>query len=144
MSNLLEFSINLSAPPDKLIKLATAFEDYPKYLGSTIKSVKILEKSNSEITTEEIFTFTSLFQHELIQKSIHVIDENKIHSEVIFGPFKGTVIDVIFEKNNSGTKVNVKADYKISLKYKIMAPIIKQKYRIILTGFLYKMNAQLI
>lgn len=126
------------------MELATSFEDYPKYLESSIKSVKILEKKDSETTTEEIFAFKSLFDHELVQQSKHTISgENRIHTEVISGPFKGTVIEVTFEKTDSGTKVNVKADYQISLKYKIISPIIKQKYRIILTGLLYKMNSQL-
>ena len=142
MSNL-EFSINLPASADKLMKAATSFEDYPKYLESSIKSVKILEKNDSETITEEVFTFRSIFDHELTQKSKHtVIGENKLHTEVIFGPFKGTIVEVTFEKMDSGTKVNVKADYEISLKYKIISPIIKQKYRIILTGLLYKMNSQ--
>lgn len=141
----IEFSINLPAPPDKLIKIATCFEDYPKYLELSIKSVKILEKNDTETTTEEILIFKSLFDHELVQKSKHtIIGGNNVHSEVIFGPFKGTIIDVVFEKNDSGTKVNVRADYKISLKYKILGPIIKQKYKTILIGFLYKMNAKII
>ena len=144
MANL-EFSTNLSGPHDKLMKLATSFEDYPKYLPSAIKSVRVIEKKDSETTTEEIFTFTTLFDHELIQRSKHtVIGQNKIHSEVIFGPFKGTVIDVTFEKTDSGTRVNVKAVTKIPLKYKILEPIIKKQYKIITLGFLYKMNAQLI
>lgn len=143
MSNL-EFSINLPAPTDKLMALATSFEDYPKYLESSIKSVKIIEKKGMETTTEEVFTFKSLFDHELVQKSKHtIIGQNKIHTEIIFGPFKGTIIEVTFEKIDSGTRVNVKADYEISLKYKIISPIVKQKYRIILTGLLYKMNSQL-
>lgn len=140
----IELSINLSAPADKLMKLATSFEDYPKYLESSIKSVKIIEKNNDGITTEEIFVFKSLFDHELVQKSKHTINDNSIHSEIIGGPFKGTIIDVIFDKTDSGTKVSVKADYKISLKYKILGPLIKQKYRIIIIGLLYKMNSQLI
>ncbi|MEX0861693.1 type II toxin-antitoxin system RatA family toxin [Nitrosopumilus sp.] len=141
----IEFSINLPAPTDKLIELATSFEDYPQYLESSIKSVKILEKTNNETITEEILIFRSLFSHEIIQKSKHtMIGGKQTHSEIIFGPFKGTIIDVLFEKKESGTKVSVNADYKISLKYKILSPIIKQKYKIILTGFLYKMNAKLI
>ena len=141
----IEFSLNLPAPADKLIELATAFEDYPEYLESSIKSVKIIEKKELDTITEEILTFRSFFDHEIVQKSKHtIIDGNKTHSEIIFGPFKGTIIDVTFEKTDSGTKVTVKADYKISLKYKILSPIIKQKYKIMITGFLYKMNAKLI
>lgn len=126
------------------MKLATSFEDYPKYLESSIKSVKIIEKNGNITTTEEVFMFKSLFDHELVQKSKHTVGDNNIHSEIIDGPFKGTIIDVIFDKTDSGTKVSVKAGYKISLKYKILGPLIKQKYRTMIIGFLYKMNSQLI
>ncbi len=136
-------SINLPSSANKLLELATAFEDYPKYLDASIKSVKIIEKNNNNIITDEVFMFKSLFDHELVQRTKHTIGENSIHSEIIDGPFKGTLIDVVFEKIDSGTKVSVKADYKISLKYKILGPLIKQKYRTMIIGFLYKMNSQL-
>ena len=58
-----------------------------------------------------------------------MIGKNQTHSEIIFGPFKGTIVNVVFEKNETGTKVSVNADYKIALKYKILSPIIKQKYK---------------
>jgi len=139
----IELSINLPSSANKLLELATAFEDYPKYLDASIKSVKIIEKNNNNIITDEVFMFKSLFDHELVQRTKHTIGENSIHSEIIDGPFKGTLIDVVFEKIDSGTKVSVKADYKISLKYKILGPLIKQKYRTMIIGFLYKMNSQL-
>lgn len=140
-----EFSINLPAPTEKLFELVTNFEKYPEYLETSIKNVKILEKKDSETITEEILLFRTLFDHEIVQKSKHiVIEDNKLHSEIIFGPFKGTIVDVFCEKTNSGTKVKVNVDYKIALKYKILSPIIKQKYKIMITGFLYKMNAKLI
>lgn len=139
----IELSVNLPAPADKLMKLATTFEDYPKYLESSIKNVKIIEK-NDNIITEEVFMFKSLFDHELVQKSKHTIWDNNIHSEIIDGPFKGTIIDVIFDKTDSGTKVSIKVDYKISLKYKILGPLIKQKYKTLIIGLLYKMNSQLV
>lgn len=85
--------------------------------------------------------FRSLFSHELIQKSVHkIIGNYKVRTEVIFGPFKGSILEVSFEKSPTGTKVTVNADYKVGLKYKIIAPIIKQKYKTIITGLLYKMN----
>ena len=102
--------------------------------------MKILEKNNNDTKTEEIFFFKSLFNHEIIQISRHTTKKNYIHTEVIEGPFKGSRIETFFDETESGTKVTVKADYKIGLKYKIIGPIIKQKYRIIVTGLLYKMN----
>ncbi len=137
----LEFSLNLPASPDRLFAVASNFENYQKFFEGYLTSLKILEKSESSAQTEEVFVFRSIFSHELVQKSTHhIIPPNKMKTEVTFGPFKGTVLEVSFESNNSGTKVVVNADYKVALKYKIISPIIKQKYRTIVTGLLYKMN----
>ncbi len=137
----LEFSLNLPAAPEKLFALITDFESYTKFFEGYLNSIKILERNEGEIRTEEVFVFRSLFSHELIQKSVHkIIGNDKVRTEVIFGPFKGSILEVSFEKSPTGTKVTVSADYKVGLKYKIIAPIIKQKYRTIITGLLYKIN----
>ncbi len=135
-----EFSLNLPAPTEKLFEVVTDYENYTKFFEGYLKSVRILEKKDNITKTEEVFIFKSIFNHEIIQISSHTTNENQIHTEVIEGPFKGSIIDTYFEKTDSGTKVTVKFDYKIGLKYKIIGPVIKQKYRIIVTGLLYKMN----
>ena len=137
----IEFSINLPANAEKLFKIATDYERYTKFFEGYLQSVKVIEKSKNKTHTEEIFQFKIIFNHEIVQESIHTVsDSKKIHTEVVKGPFKGSVIDIVYESHQTGTKVIVNADYKIALKYKIISPIIKQKYRIILTGLLYKMN----
>jgi ribosome-associated toxin RatA of RatAB toxin-antitoxin module len=131
----------LPAPSEKLFALITDFERYTRFFEGYLNSIKILKKTEVETHTEEVFVFRSLFNHELTQRSIHkIIGDNKVRTEVIFGPFKGSILEVSFEKTPVGTKVTVNADYKVSLKYKIIAPIIKQKYRTIITGLLYKIN----
>lgn len=136
-----EFSLNLPADPEKLFALITDFEMYTKFFEGYLSSIKILEKKGSETYTEEVFMFRSLFKHELVQKSIHkIVGDKKIRTEVVFGPFKGSILEVSFEKTATGTRATINADYKISLKYKIIAPIINQKYRTIITGLLYKVN----
>lgn len=131
----------MPATPKKLFALLTDFQNYTKFFEGYLNSIKILEKNESETHTEEIFMFRSLFKHELVQRSIHkIIGDHKIRTEVVFGPFKGSVLEVSFEKTATGTKATINADYKVSLKYKIIAPIINQKYRTIITGLLYKVN----
>ena len=41
---------------------------------------------------------------------------------------------------DGSSKVSVNAELKIGLKYKLLSPIIKNKYKAILTSLLYKMN----
>ena len=136
-----EFMLNLPAPTEKLFKIVTDYEKYTRFFEGYLKSVKILENNSNDTKTEEVFFFKSLFSHEIVQISRHTTKKNYIHTEVIEGPFKGSVIETFFDETESGTRVTVKADYKIGLKYKIIGSIIKQKYRIIVTGLLYKMNA---
>ena len=63
-----------------------------------------------------------------------------IKSKIIDGPFKGSVIQVVFNELDEGTIVSCEFELKIALKYKILTNIIKTKYKVILTSLLYKMN----
>lgn len=136
----LEFSMNLPADTKKLINLASDFESFPQYFPHLIKSVKILEKKDDEITTEEIFTISAFFKHEIKQQSVHKKSTNEIVTKIILGPFKGTNVKAVYEKTDSGTKVSVLADLKIALQYKILSTPIKKSYKQFLTGLLFKMN----
>lgn len=137
----IEFYINLPSSSEKLVTIATNYEKFPLFFESQIKQVKILEAKNDETITEEILVFSTIFNHEILQKSIHKkINHNTLYTKIISGPFKGTVLEVIYEKKDVGTKVSINADLKLDLKYKILEPIIKKRYRTVLTGLLYKMN----
>ncbi len=57
-----KFSIELDAPPDQLVNLATDYENLPNYVPTQLKSVKIVEVNNNETITEEIILFTSVFK----------------------------------------------------------------------------------
>lgn len=139
----LEFTINLPAESTKLFKLAIDFENFRKYFPHLIKSITISEKNESTTTTQEIFTFTSFIKHEIKQKSIHkIIEPNRLETKIIEGPFKGSMLYILYDKMESGTKVVVTADLKIALKYRILSSPIKNSYRQFLTGLLYKMNTE--
>jgi len=45
-----------------------------------------------------------------------------------------------FVKIDSGTRVDVEIDMKLSLKARLLSPIIKKKYKTVLLGILYRMN----
>ena len=137
----LEFSMNLPSPPDKLIALITNYENYTKFFESQIKSINILETKNEETITEEVLTFSTIINHDITQKTLHKkIDSNKLYSKVLSGPFKDTILEVTFEKIDTGTKINVQLDLKLSIKYKILLPIIKKRYKTVIIGLMYKMN----
>jgi len=138
----LEFSINLPASAERLIKLATSYENFRNYLPDQIKSIKVIQSTDEETITEETLTFTSFLKTEIKQQSSHTRDNEKLNSKIISGPFKGSTVQVQFEGNDSGTKVKVVANLKIPLKYKIVSLVIKKSYKIFLTAILYKMNTE--
>lgn len=139
---LLEFSMNLPANSQKLMKLATNYENFRNYLPDQIKSITIIQNTNDETVTEEILNFKSFITAEIKQQTSHKKSNNSVNSQIISGPFKGSLVQVQFVDDNSGTKINVKANLKIPLKYKIATLIIRKSYKIFLTGILYKMNTE--
>lgn len=137
----LQFSLSLTAAPNNLLKLATDYERFSQFLPDQLKSVKIIEKKDDETTTEEILVFSSLVKNQIVQTSRHKqISQNVLFSEIVSGPAKGTTMKTTFEKINTGTKVDVEIDLKLSLKAKFLSPIIKKLYKTVLLGILYKMN----
>ena len=134
------FEIMLSAAPRKLFMLVTDYENYQKAFPDQLNEVSVISRNDSEVT-KEVLTFNiHLKNTKLYQKTIHIADYPRLVSNVIEGPFKGTVIQVKFDKLDNGSKVTVNAELKIGLKYKFLSPIIKSKYKTILTSLLYKMN----
>ena len=140
MSNL-EFSLIVQSDKEELIKYATDYESFPNYLPGQLKSIKILEQTSEQTITEEIITFSTIIKNQIVQKTLHHKPQNEsISSEIISGPAKGTKILVTFQTVEEGTKIDVLADLKLSLKAKFLSPIIKKFYKMILTGIFYKMN----
>ena len=142
---MLNFSINVPAPIDKLIKLSEDFENLPMFLPDQLKSVRILEQNNNETKTEETVVFSTLIKKKIIQQALHKkISDNKLNTEIISGPAKGTTIQTTFLKTDAGTNVSFNIDLKLNLKTKILKPLIKKYYKIILTAMLYKMNDKIL
>ena len=139
---MLEFSLSLSGPYKKLIELATDYENLPRYLPDQLKSLKILDKNEDETITEEELVFSSIIKNKVVQQTRHSkISPNEFKSEIISGPANGTVILAEFSQIENGTHVSVNVDLKLSLKAKFLSPIIKKLYKTVMSGILYKMNA---
>ena len=137
----LEFSINLPSQPNQLMQLSEDYENLPKYLPDQLKSVKIIEKNETETITEETIIFSTLLKKKIIQQASHIKDNsNQLTTEIISGPAKGTKIITMFEKNDSGSKVFFQLDLKLNLKAKILQPLVIKYYKMVLSSVLYKMN----
>ena len=142
---ILEFSLDLPSHPDKLMKLSEDYENLPRYLPDQLKSVKIIEKNETETITEETIVFITLLKKNIVQQASHIKNnDNQLITEIISGPAKGTKINTLFEKNDSGSRVSFQLDLKLNLKAKILQPLIIKYYKMVLTSVLYKMNSDII
>ena len=141
----LEFSIKLESDVKNLMQAIINFENWPNYLPAQLKSVKIIEKRENEITTEEILVFKTIIKNEIKQTTIHkIVSDHSIQSKVISGHAKGTVSNILLNEIESGTDVIIKIQLKLSLKSKFLSPIIKKVYKRMLHGVLLKIDFSLL
>ena len=139
----LQFTVNSHLKPEKLMGFITDFEYYQKFFPGQLKEIKILERQNNVITTEENIIFTSLLKSSFIQKSRHKLTSDKdLLTEIIEGPAKGSVINVKCIENDQGCEVKFDANLKLSLKAKFLRPFIKKFYTRYLTAIIYKINSR--
>ena len=138
MKNL-EFSINAPIKPEKMMKFITDFEYYVNYFPSQIKEVKILDKRNDEIITEERIIFSTLIKKEIVQRSQHKLISNKeLRTEIIDGPAKNTIVNITCVEKEMGSEIKFNINVKLSLKAKFLSPLIKKLYKRYLTAIIYK------
>ena len=111
------------------------------FFPNQIKEVKILERQNDEIITEETIIFSTLIKSPFIQKSRHkMVSDKELFTEILEGPAKGSIIKIICSKNDQGSQTKFDADLKLSLKAKFLAPLIKKLYKRYLTAIIFKIT----
>ena len=141
MTNL-QFQTSSPIEPEKLMSYITNFEYYQKFFPNQIKEVKILDRQNNEITTEETIIFSTLIKSAFVQKSHHkLMSDKELFTEIIEGPAKGSIIKIICTKNDQGSQIKFDLDLKLSLKAKFLKPFIKKLYKRYLIAIVYKISA---
>ena len=142
MTNL-QVSIKSHLKPEKLMSFITDFEYYQKFFPRQLKEIKIIDRQNNVIITQESIIFTSLLKSSFVQKSRHkLVSDKELLTEIIEGPAKGSVINVKCVENDQGSEVKFDADLKLSLKAKFLGPFIKKLYKRYLIVVIYKINAR--
>ena len=140
MKNL-QFSINSPIEPEKLMSFITDFESYQNFFPKQIKEVKILERQNNEIITEETIIFSTLIKRPFVQKSRHkIISDKELFTEILEGPAKGSIVKITCSKNDQGSQIEFDAELKLSLKAKFLSPLIKKLYKRYLTAIIFKIT----
>ena len=133
--------MNSLVKPEKLMNYIADFEHYQKFFPNQIKEVKILDRQNNVIITEETIMFSTLIKHSFVQKSRHkLISDKELFTEIIAGPAKGSAVKVICSKNDHGSQIKFDVDLKLSLKAKFLSPFIKKLYKRYLTAIIYKIT----
>ena len=141
MTNL-QFQTDSTIEPEKLMSYITNFESYQKFFPNQIKEVKILDRQNNEITTEETIIFSTLIKSAFVQKSHHkLMSDKELFTEIIEGPAKGSIIKIICTKNDQGSQIKFDLDLKLSFKAKFLKPFIKKLYKRYLIAIVYKISA---
>tara|TARA_B100000745_G_scaffold290143_1_gene228835 strand:+ start:87 stop:539 length:453 start_codon:yes stop_codon:yes gene_type:complete len=138
----IDFSTDIPIKIDTLFQILTDYSKLKELIPSQVKECKILQKTNEETITEELLTFNTYFKKQkIIQRTSHKIFEPyTILNSTIDGPFKGSTLEIILEEKDEGTKVNLKGKCKVSLKYRILSPVIKKYYKMACVSLLYKIN----
>ena len=137
--------MKLESSVKELMEAIMDFKKWPTLLPRQLKSVKILKKTENEITVEEILVFKTIVKNEIKQTSIYKkISDNSIHSQIISGHAKGTETNISFLEIESGVEVSVDVELKLSLKARFLSPIIKKAYKGFLQGVLLKIDYSIV
>ena len=137
-----DFSTDIPIKTDALFQILTDYTKLKELVPDQVKECKILQKTNEETITEELLVFNTYFKKQkIIQKTSHkILEPYTILNSTIEGPFKGSTLKIILEEKDEGTKVNLKGKCKVSLKYRILSPVIKRYYKMACVSLLYKIN----
>ena len=142
MANL-RFETNSPVEPEKLFNYIIDFESYQKFFPNQIRSIKVLERQNNEIITEETIIFSTLIKSAFTQKSHHkLVSDKELFTEIIEGPAKGSMIKIVCTKDDQGSQIKFDVDLKLSLKAKFLKPLIKKLYKRYLIAIIYKIGAR--
>jgi len=137
----MEFNITVECDYKEFLKILKDFENLPKYLPRQLQKIQILEKQDDIVIIEVILAFKSLIKNEISQKiKIKTESDNKLILEVLDGHAKNTKVWIVTRSDDCKTQVNVNIDLKLSLKARILSPIIKREYKSLLTGVFLKIG----
>tara|TARA_Y100000996_G_C22377597_1_gene583710 strand:+ start:200 stop:631 length:432 start_codon:yes stop_codon:yes gene_type:complete len=136
----MEFSMDMEANVEEIFKKLIDFESMPKLLPRQLKNVEIISKKENGILTRETLVFKTIVKNEITQESSHEIGVNEIKTTITTGPAKNSIITMKLTKKELGSNVKINIDLKLSLKARILLPVVKKAYSSLLTGVLYKID----
>ena len=132
--------MNMESSVEEIFEKLVDFENMPNLLPRQLKNVEIISRSENQILTRETLVFKTIVKNEIVQESRHKIGDNEIETIITTGPAKDSIIKMSLERLSSGSNVKINIDLKLSLKARILLPVVKKAYSSLLTGVLYKID----
>lgn len=112
---------------DKLFRIITDFENFPKVLPDYFKDIQILNAKGNEYNIQEKIKF---FGKNFDVNTKHIVKEPNIHEVYILsGPAKGSKFIENFQIIPKGTKITIDVEYRINGILKILSYFIKLKIK---------------
>jgi hypothetical protein len=136
----MKFMMQMESDPDDIFAELINFHNMPNLLPRQLKKVEIMSEKENQIMTRETLVFKTIVKNEIVQESTHEIGNNEIKTIITSGPAKNTIINMKVKQKENGSNVEIIIDLKLSLKAKILLPIVKKVYANLLTGILYKID----
>ena len=136
----MKFIMQMESKPDDIFAELINFHNMPNLLPRQLKKVEIISKKENQIMTRETLVFKTIVKNEIVQESTHEIGNNEIKTIITSGPAKNSIINMKVKQKENGSNVEIIIDLKLSLKAKILLPIVKKVYANLLTGILYKID----
>lgn len=123
-----ESSRVIDSPQEKIFAVVKDIDRLPALFPNRYKSMKILERSDGHLLTEETIVMAG---KEIHQKVRHTIEPNRmVRSEVIDGDTRGTVVTIeLHSKSERSTEIKIEADLKLGKLGSILGIFAKGKIK---------------
>ena len=137
----MKFSQELNCDENSFFKILTDYSNLPKYLPKQLHKIEVLEEQDQSVIIQLTIFFKTLIKKSITQK-IRITTESKNHilCEILDGHAKGTSIIIFSSIKDDNMEINIETDLKLSLKAKILSPIIKREYTPLLYGLINKIT----
>ena len=124
-----------------LMKILLNYTKLIKYLPRQLQKIDIIEENTTYSIIEATLSFKTLIKKKITQKiKIEKISNTELFFYILDGHAKNTRISISITPENEKLNMRIEIDLKLSLKAKILSPIIKREYKTLLTGVLRKME----
>jgi len=137
----MELIVDVRCDKNEFLKILTDYENLTDYLPVQLKKIEILKKEDKFTTVEMVLVFKTIVRKEISQKiEIEEKSENEIKCKVLDGHAKNTIVVIHVNQIENKTNIKTEIDLKLSLKAKILSPIIKKEYKNIIRGIFMRMG----